>query len=173
MRICALFTHKRKLFAQNNTHFSSPLNLPSHSVSLQVEGATIDEADLYGFHCILARSGRHTFLRIIGSIPFSTTQARFLFGELGLCRTALKLDCSVAEVLQEMLEEHQAALDEQQPPSYTPLEACLGPMVSPNPSTQEQSPKLWTRRRKNSCIVCRKRVSAYASSTLRWCPRQC
>ncbi len=48
----------------------SAVDLLSHSVFLQVEGAIIDEADLYGHvsafnHCILSRS---TFLRIIGRI---------------------------------------------------------------------------------------------------------
>ncbi len=118
MHACTLHTQKGQLFAQNNRHFSSPLNLHSHSVFLLVEGATIDEADLYGHvsafnHCILARSGRRTFLRIIGRIHSPTTQTPFLFGQRGLCLISSQLDCYVADVLQEMLEEHQIVLDEQ------------------------------------------------------------
>ncbi len=84
-----------------------PVDLLSHSVFLQVEGAIIDEADLFGHarafdHCILARSGHHTYLRIIGRIPSSTTQTPFLFCQRGLCLISLQLDCSAADVLKDL-----------------------------------------------------------------------
>ncbi len=72
-----------------------------------------------------------------------------------------------------MSQKYHAAFDEQEPPSYTSLKARLRLMVSPNPSTYKQSPELWTRRLKNSWIVCGKCASANDSSTRRWWPRSC